>query len=300
MLWKLKEPPTSTSTNHHQLHLNCHPYQYFHHLACMRAILISATQTGDTIPPIRMEKTWPSGHPQTPSHSSTTQRTLTVSQLGRWNSGSNPDLAFAKVNPRQSISDRKVCNRFPKSQHQASIIYPTSLLLPTPNKPVRRWNFRKAQWKQICETTNLLPRTLPCPDHKYSNTAYLAFCKMLIHAAKKAIPRSHRKNYIPCWDKECVKLYDRLEHSITAEDTKTAADALLDHLGQKRKARWIETVESVDFTHSGRQAWQTINSLTGQVEQLPVSAPSQPTRLPLSCLRTVDINIVINFPEETD
>ena len=86
---------------------------------------------------------------------------------------------------------------------------------------------------------------------------------MLICAAKKAIPHGHCKNYIPCWDKECEKLYDRLKHSITAEDTKTAADALLDHLGQKRKAHWIETVESVDFIHSSRQAWQTINRLTG-------------------------------------
>ena len=43
--------------------------------------LIVATQTGDTIPPIKMETTWPSGHPQTPCHSSTTQRTLTVSHL---------------------------------------------------------------------------------------------------------------------------------------------------------------------------------------------------------------------------
>ena len=33
-------------------------------------------------------------------------------------------------------------------------------------------------------------------------------------------------------------------------------------LGQKRRKRWNETIANIDFTHSSRKAWQTINRLT--------------------------------------
>ena len=42
------------------------------------------------------------------------------------------------------------------------------------------------------------------------------------------------------------------------------ATALLHKLDEVRRARWTEVVESVDFTHSSRKAWQTINKLTGR------------------------------------
>ena len=42
------------------------------------------------------------------------------------------------------------------------------------------------------------------------------------------------------------------------------ATALLHKLDEVRRARWIEVVEYVDFTHSSRKAWQIINKLTGR------------------------------------
>ena len=48
------------------------------------------------------------------------------------------------------------------------------------------------------------------------------------------------------------------------EDIDTTATALLHKLDEVRRARWTEVVESVDFTHSSRKAWQTINKLTGR------------------------------------
>ena len=50
----------------------------------------------------------------------------------------------------------------------------------------------------------------------------------------------------------------------TKEDIDTTATALLHKLDEVRRARWTEVVESVDFTHSSRKAWQTINKLTGR------------------------------------
>ena len=47
---------------------------------------------------------------------------------GRWNTGTNPDLAFASVGPNSSLPDRRVLEKFPRSQHPPSLITPPSLL----------------------------------------------------------------------------------------------------------------------------------------------------------------------------
>ena len=36
---------------------------------------------------------------------------------GRWNTGTNPDLAFASVGPNSRFPDRRVLDKFPRSQH---------------------------------------------------------------------------------------------------------------------------------------------------------------------------------------
>ena len=44
---------------------------------------------------------------------------------GRWNTGTNPDLAFARVGPNSRLPDRRVREKFPRSQHQPLLITPT-------------------------------------------------------------------------------------------------------------------------------------------------------------------------------
>jgi len=63
------------------------------------------------------------------------------------------------------------------SQHQPSLITPPRLKVPTHSDSVKRWNFRKADWKGFCLLTGesverLLPpdRTQPfnaCAGHHY-------------------------------------------------------------------------------------------------------------------------------------
>lgn len=50
------------------------------------------------------------------------------------------------------------------------------------------------------------------------------------------------------------------------------AAALIQRLDVTRRTRWTEVVESIDFTHSSRKAWQTINQLTGR-NTTPSSCP---------------------------
>jgi len=87
---------------------------------------------------------------------------------------------------------------------------------------------------------------------------------------------------VPCWDKECETLY----HSFIRHPVETASDratsSQLFRLQQKRE-RWEEAVNSINFSHSSRKAWRTINKLTdrsGLSSRIcPVSANSIASQL---------------------
>ncbi|KAL7885200.1 hypothetical protein AOLI_G00079700 [Acnodon oligacanthus] len=69
----------------------------------------------------------------------------------RWNSYTNPDLAFAICRSNDLKPERRILDRFPHSHHRPSIKV-QSLVQPVVGKLVRRWNFRKANGngKKIC------------------------------------------------------------------------------------------------------------------------------------------------------
>ena len=47
---------------------------------------------------------------------------------GRWNTGTNPDLAFASVGPNSRLPDRRVLEKFPRSQHRLCLLHHQGLL----------------------------------------------------------------------------------------------------------------------------------------------------------------------------
>ena len=61
---------------------------------------------------------------------------------GRWNTGTNPDLDFASVGLNSRLPDRRVLDKFPRSQHRPSLITPPRFAMAVPSMPVKRWNFR--------------------------------------------------------------------------------------------------------------------------------------------------------------
>jgi len=71
----------------------------------------------------------------------------------RWNVGTNPDLAFASFGHDSRQPDRCVLGKFPRSQHRPSFITPPRFKVPAHSDPVKRWNFRKADWKRFCLLT---------------------------------------------------------------------------------------------------------------------------------------------------
>ena len=48
---------------------------------------------------------------------------------GRWNTSTNPDLAFVSIDPYSPLPDRHVLEKFPRSQHRPSLLLHPSLLV---------------------------------------------------------------------------------------------------------------------------------------------------------------------------
>ena len=192
---------------------------------------------------------------------------------GRWNTGTNPDLALTIVGPDSRLPYRRVLEKFPRSQHRPSLITPPRLSLPVPGRPVKRWNFRKANWSHYNSLTNKLARNLPSPDSTNVDQAYQDLCNTISKAAKKAIPRGRRNTYVPCWDAKCEALYQTFLQSPAGDQSSRAATALITWLDKKRRDRWSEAVQNIDFSHSSRKAWSIINNLTGRLRHSPRNCP---------------------------
>ena len=169
---------------------------------------------------------------------------------GRWNTKTNPDLAFAKVIGQEPLPVRRVLDRFPYSQHHPSLITTPSLVQSMEGKPVWRWNFRKVNWSEFANSTNTAAKSLPVPSASNINNAYVAYCTMLTNTAKKHVPWRVQKNYVPCWDEECEELLHAHNEAKTNAEWARTATELMTWFNTKRRERWTETVNSIDFTHS--------------------------------------------------
>ena len=91
---------------------------------------------------------------------------------GRWNPGTNPNLAFASVVPNSRLPDRHVLEKFLRSQDRPSLITRPRFALSVPSMPVKRWNFRKAKWSHYIAFTNKFAKTLLPPDLLDIDSAY--------------------------------------------------------------------------------------------------------------------------------
>jgi len=124
---------------------------------------------------------------------------------------------------------------------------------------------------------------LPPPDTPDIEGTYQDFCESLLSAAKQCIARGRRKNYVPCWDKECETLYRSFIRAPVGAASDRATSSLLSRLQQKKQERWEEAVNPIDFSNSSRKAWRTINKPTRKSERssrvCPVSANSIASQL---------------------
>ena len=135
----------------------------------------------------------------------------------RWNTYTNPDLSFAVGRSCDPKPERRIIDIFPRSHHRPSIIKVPSLVQPIAGKPVKRWNFRKANWELFTAETERRTPGLPNPHADDADATYTAYCDMLICAAKKSIPRGFNKDYIPGLDDSCNHLLREHQQATTKE-----------------------------------------------------------------------------------
>ena len=201
---------------------------------------------------------------------------------GRWNTGTNPHLAFTTVGPDSRLPYRRVLEKFPRSQHRSSLITPPRLFLPVPGRPVKRWNFRKANWSHHNSFTNKLARNLPSPDSINVDQAYQDLCNTISKAAKKAIPRGRRNTYIPCWDAKCEALYQTFLQSPAGDQSSRAATALTTWLTRNAEIDGLRQSETLtSHTQAERHGAQLTTLLAGR-DTAPVTVPFYLTPLLLS------------------
>ena len=167
------------------------------------------------------------------------------------------------------LPDRRILEKFPRSQHRPLLIVPPRLTLSVPSMPVKRWNFRKAKWSHYNALTNQLAKSLLPPGTSDVDRAYQDFCNAISTAAKKYIPRGRRNDHIPCWEAECENLYQMFLQSPEGSDSSRAASALLSRPDRKRRDRWSEAVQTIDFSHSSRKPWSILNNLIGRSRRSP-------------------------------
>jgi len=94
-----------------------------------------------------------------------------------------------------------------------------------------------------------------------NNASHVAVGRTMCHAATK----SARLSIAPS------------PETPVGTDSVRAASSLLSRLGQKKQERREEAVNSIDFSHSSRKAWRTINNLLAGLDAPFTSAPSLPT-----------------------
>jgi len=144
---------------------------------------------------------------------------------------------------------------------------------------VKRWSFRKADWKRFCLLTSESVERLPPPDTPDIERAYQDFCESLHSAAKQCIPHGARKNCVPCWEKECETIYRSFIRAPVGNVSDRAASSLLSRLQQKQERR-EEAVNSIDLSHSNPKARRTITGRSGRSSRVcPVSANSIASQL---------------------
>ncbi|KAK3870172.1 hypothetical protein Pcinc_011237 [Petrolisthes cinctipes] len=194
----------------------------------------------------------------------------------RWRRGYNPDLAF--VTSRHSNTFEKlVLDLVPRSQHRPLAIDIRPIIRPHMGKPIKRFNFRKANWAKFTSMLDAAINSInACPDN------YETFKNHVWKSATASIPRSGRKQYIPCLTEQSKTLYSEYkqayENDPFAEDTIEIGESLLSSIGSEKRDRWQELITGIDLTHNSKKAWKTIKKLNSESNtntSIPETTPNK-------------------------
>ena len=133
----------------------------------------ASMSTGVTAKNVPTMSDWTSGQHLTTLDCCPTQTKLSVSPLTDGTSASTRNWpSRVSVRTTDCRTDVFVLGAFPRSQHRPSLIMPPRLKVPAHSDPVKRWNFRKADWNHFCPLTGESVQRLLPPDATNVEKAY--------------------------------------------------------------------------------------------------------------------------------
>jgi len=108
----------------------------------------------------------------------------------------------------------------------------------------------------------MMQSTTSCPDN------YKVFRNQVWKSATASIPRSCKKQYIPCLTEQSKTLYSEYQQAYEndpfAENTIKIGETLLNHISIEKRDRWQELITGIDMTHNSKQAWKTTEKLNSK------------------------------------
>lgn len=170
----------------------------------------------------------------------------------RWKNGYNPDHIFVGENIEQ-LSAKRVIDPIPRTQHRPIICEISATIRPTIVPFQRRYNFKKAKWREYAMTLDRVIDTIqPTPEH------YDDFVKIVKEVSKQHIPRGCRRYYIPGMKKELQKTLDeyieRYENDPFDDETIQVREAFLTDIAEERRKDWQKTVEEINMAQNSNKA----------------------------------------------
>ena len=178
----------------------------------------------------------------------------------RWKQGYNPDQSFVSTSLAHQC-EKLVLEVIPKTQHRPIAI---KIKATTPPQEVpfrRRYNLKKADWEGFDKSVDMsVTDSVPTPDNDGS------FEDLIKKASRQQIPRGCPTSYICGLTDESTKLYEdykmQLKNDPFNSETTETGNRISDEIVEAQKKKWQTLIESTDFTHSSRKAWETINKLS--------------------------------------
>ena len=195
----------------------------------------------------------------------------------RWNVGINPDLAFASFGQDSRLPDRPVLGKFPQRQHRQSLTTPLKLKAPAPSDPVKRWNFRKADWKRFCLLTDESVKRLPPPETsnieghtrifarayylQTNNASHVAVGRTMCRAGEKSARHSISPSPEPQWGLTLIELlrpyYLDSGRRSRSDGRKWSISSNSRTLAVRRGEASTNTLAGPDAPFTSAPSWQT-------------------------------------------
>ena len=190
-----------------------------------------------------------------------------------WQKTSCPDIAIA-TDDVAKITKRHVEQQLGGSDHKPVLLVIKQDLRKARRKLCPSWNHKRANWPEFRKKADENCRNQKMEQHHLNGKVKL-LTGAILSAAKEAIPRGRRRDYIPGWNAQLQELHStasRLREKIESYRTdeniaaynKAKAKFTRQQLQQTRAA-WHEKKSSLNMEKDTGKLWKLTKLLSGEI-----------------------------------